>query len=239
MAPPTESAVALKLPPFWAAQPRAWFTQAEAQFTLRGITQDETMYFYLVAALDQHTAERLLDVLESPPAADKYKSLKARLLGTYSLTRQQRASRLLSMSGLGDRRPSELMDEMLALLGDPPPCLLFEELFRQQLPADVRMAIVSADFTDPRAVAQLADQLWASRPQPVATATQQSDVKEVLDATQPAVAAAGTSRPASQGRQPSRRTDAGFCFFHRRFGAKARRCQPPCSFQGNGQAGRQ
>ena len=27
------------------------------------------------------------------------------------------------------------------------------------------------------------------------------------------------------------------CFYHRRFGAHARRCQPPCSWQGNGHSG--
>ena len=45
--------VAVKLPTFWAAQPKVWFAQAEAQFKLRKITSDETMYFHVVAALDQ------------------------------------------------------------------------------------------------------------------------------------------------------------------------------------------
>lgn len=225
------SAVALKLPSFWSSQPRAWFIQAEAQFTLRRITQDETKYCHLVAALDQQSAERFLDVLEKPPATDKYGQLKARLLGTFGLSRQQRASRLLGMTGLGDRRPSELMDEMLALLGDHSPCLLFEELFRQQLPAEVRMALVSADFKDPRAVGLLADKIWASRPQPVVTAVLQPD--------QPVIAAArqsGVNRFARP--QPSQR-HSELCYFHKKFGAKARRCEVPCKFQGNEQAGRQ
>jgi hypothetical protein len=176
----TEATVTIKLPSFWASQPQAWFIQAEAQFLLRNITQDNTKYAYVVAALDQHTAERLLDVLENPPAEEKYAALKKRLLGTYGLSRQQRASRLLSISGLGDRRPSELMDEMLALLGDHRPCLLFEEIFRQQMPADIRMTLVSADFADPRAVAQAADELWASRPQPVAAIVKDSEQPVVM-----------------------------------------------------------
>lgn len=234
MALPTESTVALKLPTFWAAQPRAWFIQAEAQFQLRGISQDDTKYHHLVASLDQQTAERLLDVLENPPTTDKFARLKERLLGTFGLTRQQRASRLLGMSGLGDRRPSELMDEMLALLGDHRPCMLFEELFRQQLPADIRMALASADFEDPRAVAQLADQLWASRPQPVAASAQLEDRTEVCAARQAARPCAKSPRPDHRGAR-----DQELCYFHRKFGAKARRCEQPCSFSGNGLAGRQ
>ena len=58
-----ENAVALKLPPFWISQPGVWFQQAEAQFTLRNITADDTKYFYVVAALDQETASRLIDFL--------------------------------------------------------------------------------------------------------------------------------------------------------------------------------
>ena len=61
-----ENAVALKLPPFWISQPRVWFQQAEAQFALRKITADDTRYFYVVAALDQETASRLIDFLENP-----------------------------------------------------------------------------------------------------------------------------------------------------------------------------
>ena len=48
--------VAVKLPTFWAAQPKVWFAQTKVQFNLRKITTDKTMYFHVVAALDQETA---------------------------------------------------------------------------------------------------------------------------------------------------------------------------------------
>ena len=62
-----ENAVALKLPAFWAAQPQVWFAQAEAQFGIKNVTKDATRYYYVVAALDQHTAGRLVDSLSKPP----------------------------------------------------------------------------------------------------------------------------------------------------------------------------
>ena len=219
----TDAAVSLKLPTFWSTQPRAWFIQVEAQFLLRGITDDSTKYTYIVSALDQRTAERLLDVLENPPAKKKYQNLKDHLLATFNLTKRQRASRLLSMSGLGDRRPTELMDEMLALLGDHPPCFLFEELFRQQLPTDVRMALEYVDFTDPRDAARLADRLWENRPQPSVVSVQSSE-----DAMAAAVGQSGARR----GRRTPRSSGAeAFCYFHRRFGSSARRCNSPCSYR--------
>jgi len=77
-----ENAVSLKLPTFWTSQPEVWFTQAEAQFHIHNITADATKYYYVVSALDQPTAGRVLDVLQSPPIEDKYDHLKQHLLRT-------------------------------------------------------------------------------------------------------------------------------------------------------------
>ena len=87
--------VAVKLPTFWAAQPKVWFAQAEAQFKLRKITSDETMYFHVVAALDQEKATRLINLINRPPELDKYKTIKERLTDTFDLSERERASCLL------------------------------------------------------------------------------------------------------------------------------------------------
>lgn len=116
-----EHAVSLKLPTFWTSQPQVWFAQAEAQFNLRNITVDETKYYYVLSALDQATAARLLDLINQPPDRNKYDALKKRLVDTFGLDKRERASRLLHVRPLGDSKPSTLMDEMLALLGDHPP----------------------------------------------------------------------------------------------------------------------
>ena len=76
----TVSAVSLKLPTFWPERVEVWFAQAEAQFAIRGITSDATRFHYIVQALDQDTATRVLDLLLHPPEEDKYKTLKQRLL---------------------------------------------------------------------------------------------------------------------------------------------------------------
>ena len=86
---------------------------------MRGITTDTTKYCYVVAVFDAKTAERVVDLLRQPPVSDKYEAIKSRLTITFCLSRQERAKRPLAVAGdtLGDRKPTQLMDEMLSLLG--------------------------------------------------------------------------------------------------------------------------
>ena len=219
-------AVSLKLPTFWASQPEVWFAQAEAQFRLRKIEVDETKYYYVIAALDQETAARLMDLICQPPEDDKYETLKNRLVDTFGLNKRERAARLLHFRQLGDSKPSALMDEMLALLGDHPPCLLFEQLFLERLPEDIRIHLVDAKVEDCRELARRADALWSSRDaqEPYANTIQRRPVAR---------------RKVPKGKTTSPTTDKTLCYYHQRFGEAAYQCRQPCAWSENDKAGRQ
>ena len=212
------SAVAIKLPTFWTAHPNIWFTQAEAQFHIKNVTQDITKYYYVVSALDQTTASRILDILANPPAEGKYDYLKQRLIDTYGLNRRDRASRLLHNNNLGDRKPSELMDEMLSLLDGHNFCLLAEQIFLEHLPEDIRMQIADSDFKDPRALAQRADILLLAK--------QQSATHIIHRVSK-----------RNKSAQKNDKAHPDWCYYHSKFGEHARTC--PCKHPGNDQAGRQ
>ena len=212
-------AVSLKLPAFWVSSPEAWFCHVEAQFGVRNITTDDTKYHYIVAALDSETATRALSVLNSPPATDKYNSLKTFLISAYGLSEPERATALFNLSGLGDSKPSELMDKMLGLLGSHPPCFLFRHLFLQQLPNYVRIPLANSTHTDFRKLASDADKLYLSG---------KFQHLQTVDVAAPSV---------------TETVVAQLCWFHKRFGDKAKRCERPCSGNrsftnsGNGQQG--
>ena len=217
-----EHAVSLKLPTFWTSQPDVWFAQAEAQFNLRGITADDTKYFYVISALDQQTATRLLDLISRPPADNKYATLKERLISTFGLSRRERASRLLHFHPLGDSKPSTMMDEMLGLLGDHPPCLLFEQLFLERLPEDIRIQLVDSKIDDCRELAKRADALWVSR-----------GMESNTHAVQRGPPTGHTTKASNP--MPANR----LCYYHRKFGKAARQCRSPCTWAGNEKAGHQ
>ena len=240
-------AVALKLPGFWTHQPRVWFAQAEAQFTLRGITVDGTKYSYLVAALPEDVAVRALDYIESmvdSNSQEKYKGLKDRLLATFTPSDYERAGMLINGPNLGDDKPSALMDRMLALLGDHKPCLLFKRLFLERLPVEVRAPLLHSSEKDMRKLAELADLTWQGlkgSPGLLTNAVSTSSEAEVNRI------AKGKSNPVAKDntfrawKQEWQQVPGGPCAYHSYYGTRAKTCTPPCSAArpGNASAGRQ
>ena len=139
-------AVTLKLPTFWTTCPLAWFAQTEAQFSLRNISSDDAKYYYVVAALNANTATRTLSIISSPPAEQKYELLKSFLTSAFGLSEPQTANALLDLNGLGDRKPSQLMDSMLTLPGDHKPCFIFKQIFLRQLPEELRVLDLGSQY---------------------------------------------------------------------------------------------
>ena len=135
--------VSLKLPTFLASRPDVWFQQTEAQFALRHITDSTTQYFYLLTALDPVVAERMAGDVALAPEESKYAYLKGKLMEVYGLTDEQKADRLLDLSGLGDWKPSQLCAHMQGLAVDKD--VLLRRIFLRQLPEDVRVQVASLE----------------------------------------------------------------------------------------------
>ena len=140
---------------------------------------------------------------------------------------------------------------MQQLLGDhiPTPDNAFlKQLFVQRLPANVRMVLASADsLTDLPKLVEMADKIIevASPPTVAATSTPASEVQqlreEIIRLTE---LVATLAQQRSRGRSPSRtrnphqqtpaRVDeqpsqTPLCWYHRKFGDAAKKCQRPCN----------
>ena len=110
-----------------------------------------------MSALGKAQASRLVSILKNPTAREKDTALKAHLLNTFELSY---ASSLFSLQGLGDGKPSVLMDRMLDLLGEQGPDFLFFQLFLRQLPSQVRAALANTTITDCRRLAEVANMFF-------------------------------------------------------------------------------
>ena len=211
----------LKLPKFWETAATGWFAQAEAQFNLRGITDDDARFYHVVASLDPPAAAKAQSFVANPPPTRKYAGLKAHLLKLFELSRPERARRLLNLPGLGDRKPSEHMEMMLNLLGDEEPGSLFRELFMGHLPQRVRTALANSTAITPRDLAAEADLCFVA---------DQAPASELLAPVRARSPPRDGRRPTgATGESPGRK--GGWCFYHALHGPKARKCRSPCTFQ--------
>ena len=162
----------------------------------------------MVAALDPDTASRSLAIISSPPPTCKYSTIKSFLTDAYGLSEEAKAVMLLDIKELGGHKPSELMDKMLALLGDHRPCFLFRHIFLRLLPEAIWAPMVnSSNICGYRALAKEADNLYNSlTPNVTVCTTVQQPMKSHADLSE---------------------IDY-ICWFHRKFGSNARRCTNPC-----------
>ena len=203
---PPVAAVAFKAPPFWTTNASAWFLRLEATFATHTppITNDLTKFHHVVQLLDSDTSRRVQAVVERPPDTQKYNTLKAALLKAFESTQLQKDTALLQMQGLGDKRPSELLQYMQTMNSNPE--TLFRALFLNQLPPEVRKILAQSPNEDLEILAEKADHILE------------------VDFPTPAFVAAASNRP-SKNFSSTASNPFTLCKYHGRFGIEARRCE--------------
>jgi hypothetical protein len=109
--------IAVKLPDFWTKEPELWFMQAETTFRRAKITCSLTKYDYVLQRLHMDvlvSVKELARRVRTGEVDDPYEQLEKKLTASYQQSPWQLTFDLLDMPDLGDRRPSVLMDTMLA-----------------------------------------------------------------------------------------------------------------------------
>ena len=252
----TVSRVGVKLPPFWKANPALWFVQLEAQFALAGITADETKFNHVISAVDSDILNCVCDIILKPPDTDKYPTLKKRLIELHSESESSKIRTLLQGLELGDQRPSQLLAHMKTLAGDTVGEPLLKSLWLGRLPNSTQ-TILTALNEDLSGLASVADKIndLAGHSSINSVASPSSDnrvsalEKQVAQLTtlvgeltttirQSRSQSRNRNRPFKNSRSRSRdnfqkykEPANGICFYHTNFGAKAKKCNLPCSFK--------
>lgn len=249
------SRISVKLPVFWPDKPAIWFAQAEAQFSVAGITQESTKYAYVVSQLDSRYAAEVEDIIINPPAQSPYSYLRTELVRRLSLSEEQRVRQLLMEEELGDRKPSQFLRHLRSLAGATQvQDNLLRQLWIQRLPPQVQAILQTQAETPLDKVAALADKILEVTPPPIPAAVSAIDTaqtselsqlfKRVDELAQQMAALQSSLRPRSRSRSrpghyrhtrssPSPSGAQDLCWYHRRFQQNAQKCTPPCSFQSN------
>lgn len=241
------AAVSVKLPDFWKNDPNMWFAQAEAQFHLARITQDETKFWHIVAKIDQSVICHISDLVNTPPDINKYKAVKERLIARFALSPQARIEQLLGSSDLGDLRPSHLLARMQEIAtGLNVDESIMKTLFLQRIPSHAR-AILSISDGSLSKLAEMADRMLDSSasnvascsvptpslPTPSSSSLDYSSLKGEIDALTAEIRRLKARPSRTRSRSSSRPSTAGeemICWYHRKYGGQAEHCRAPCSF---------
>ncbi|XP_037942468.1 uncharacterized protein LOC119675344 [Teleopsis dalmanni] len=236
------SRVSVKVPPFWHERPEIWFAQIEAQFAVAAITSNVTKFNTVVAAIESSVVADVADAVLHPPATGKYSYLKNQIIERFGESEQRKIQRLLSVIELGDRRPSQLLNELTALAKDKVSTEFLKSLSLQRLPPEVR-AILQTSSVDLVELAKLADRICEVSSSGSSGSNETAMLCQRLDQIEQRLSRLDFGgRQPSRTRQSSRRKSrtrsqstnhSGWCWFHSRFWEQARRCRQPCPYTSN------
>ena len=247
----TVNAASVKLPAFWSGNPEVWFKQVESNFATRKITVQLTKFDYVIQALDNSTAERVQSIILSPPEDDPYDELKRTLIDIFGKSQAEKDQEILDFNGLGDKKPSEFLQNILNL--NAVPKTLLKAVFLAQLPSEVRRILALSGKTDVKDLAKEADKIME-----VSKLTGDLQVSAVGGSHKPLRRKPSrhhknrseTETTPKNRSEPQTTHDQdwpllpGLCKYHSKFGMRARSCLQPCKLHaisepGNGPTSRQ
>ncbi|GFQ97987.1 peptidase A2 domain-containing protein [Trichonephila clavata] len=244
---------AVKIPPYNFSDPQLWFSTCERTFALgvpKAITDTCTNFNYIVSNLPPEAAAIVRDLIITPDETDPYGAIKAQLIQRTGESSQQEIRKLLTGEELGDRKPSDFLRTMnrRASLHNVPKELMLE-LFLQQLPTSVQTILASITPITVEKVAEVADRiLEVSTPNvslstnAIASSSENRILQEIerlnrriddltMRQRTPERRNNSRSRNHSRNRSFSRSRESGFCWYHRKFQERAKRCNSPCSYK--------
>lgn len=252
------SRVTVKAPPFWKANPALWFCQLEAQFQMNQITSDRTKYYTVVAAIESTILDQVSDLVLNPPSVDLYLNLKRRLLDVFAVSEQSRLKKLLGEMEIADQKPSFLLREMRSLAGTSINADMLKTLWLQRLPHNIQ-AILSVSSEDVDRLVVMADKIYETSTGPeinkintrssdkslesqIAQLTVQvSELRSQManksfshSARSRSSSRSGANkRSQTPSRSNSSSSDPKICWYHKKFGDKAKACIGICNYKSN------
>lgn len=254
--PPQKS---VHLPHFQSKDVEFWFLQVEALFRTGGVTDDQSMFDYVIASLDLAAASDIRDILKDPPETNKYATLKKALIDRLAVSEAARIKRTLSNEPMGDRTPSQHLRHLQQVAGSNFSDSVLTSIWMAALPADVKLIVAGdADTLALDKLAAMADRIMdvagsrrsgtsvhavSSDPAPssseISALTKQinaltQEFRKHLPRSDKPDGPSKAKQPRSKSPAPVRNqpeaTD-GVCWYHRRFKEKATKCTAPCSWE--------
>ncbi|XP_050503648.1 uncharacterized protein LOC126882709 [Diabrotica virgifera virgifera] len=205
-----------------------------ARFRQAKITSDNCKFDLTVASLNSDILIEVADIVKNQTAGNAYTQLKARLLKRYSISSDERIHRLMELT-LGNLKPTQLLHRMQALAMDNISTQVLKFFWLDRLPPSVR-SVISVLDGDLEKLAKKADKYLRCSSFPVMAVTESPTLDKAVAALDDQVSALSNRSTVAEERQQiqmvksTKSSSDEQCYYHRRFGAQAKKCRLPCSF---------
>ena len=237
----------LKLPTFWHKQPKLWFAQIESEFTVYRIRSEDIKYSSVIRHLDEQALVAISEIVENPPEIDKYNQLKKALINRFTDSEEKRLRQLLAGIELNDKKPTELLREIRQLSGGSLADNILHSIWLQRLPYRVQATLAVVENVPLIKLAELADKIVERDTglQVAEVNSQSSSKQQDFSDLERRIAALEVSRRRGRSSSRSRSNksrlrsnsrnakfnskDQSICFYHKKFGDKAKKCTIPCT----------
>lgn len=228
---------------FWPGNPAAWFRVIENQFIAAKVSKEGTMFNHAISMMDQDSINKCLDIIEGLPQEQVYTRFKEEIINRFAESEQSKLQRALVSVDLGDRKPSQLLCEMRALVGNSFSDEALKTLWLQRLPPQVR-GILSVSAEGLISLSVLADKVidtMSVQNANVSSVGNLSNIEAQIGALtkkfeQMERRSRNTFRDRSGSRNPFRYRSRSssysdkICYYHRKFGINATKCKKPCNY---------
>ena len=218
-----------KIPPIFD-NIEIWFKQIDAIFRISNISTEQTKFLHLTANLPPQILTEFQEFFDSN-STTPFSDVRHAIIASRKVPVSVHFDEIFNNNNLGDRRPSEY----LRILQRHYRCLgatsnddnILRTAFFRAMPTDVQRLLNIQKALSLTELAYLADDLLNIKV-PVAINSSETTSNSGSYATEIALLTAEINNLKKQinlGQQVS-----SLCFYHRRYGQAARKCQKPCTW---------
>lgn len=235
----------LPLPTMTEDNIEAYFYSLDFWFSASSISNDNRKFDIVLACVPPNKLIELRCIIDAAPTNFKYKYIQDKIIEHFSDSQQRRLQRVLKDMVLGDRRPSELFNDMKRAAGTTLNDSILHDLWVSRLPPYVQAAIIATNVAIVEKL-KIADSIVETigmrhnHAQEGLALNEVSSLKlEIAELTRQVHKLFNNkgSNFRSRSRSRSRESHTSLskpnkpmCWYHSKFGAKATKCREPCNF---------
>ncbi|XP_055910818.1 uncharacterized protein LOC129945186 [Eupeodes corollae] len=217
---------------YFPSRRELWFAQLEAQFTLVNLPSDARKFNLVIAHLDPSTAPAIQGVTINKPQGNAYVRLKEELISRLAPSRDTQIRQKLDREQIGDRKPSQFLQRLKDLAGGT----MTDDALKTESTTSFHTNKLSAHLAPKNpSFLSLSQKVELLPKQVEAMHMNRGDQNRRLKRSRSRSRAWQHRNPTPTSIEKKNNDPTGFCYFHRKWGSKARNCNPLFDF--NQQAG--